>query len=120
LADEFGCSRTTVKRYVAAGGWRPFARPRRAGKLDGLEAWLRERFHRHRGNADVVRQDLEREHGIAVSMPASSSPSIPRPPVVAGVSSSRAISPGSSGSRARRRGPRPKSRRHRRPICCAP
>jgi hypothetical protein len=26
LADEFGCSRTTVKRYVAVGGWRPFAR----------------------------------------------------------------------------------------------
>ena len=38
------------------------------GKLDGLEAWLRERFHRHRGNADVVRQDLEREHGITVSL----------------------------------------------------
>jgi transposase len=68
LADEFGCSRTTVKRYVAVGGWRPFARPRRAGKLDGLEPWLRERFHRHRGNADVVRQDLEREHRIAVSL----------------------------------------------------
>lgn len=68
LAGEFGCSRTTVRRYVAAGGWRPFAVPRRTGKLDGLEAWLRERFHRHRGNADVVRQDLEREHGIAVSL----------------------------------------------------
>jgi transposase len=68
LAQEFGCSRTTVKRYVAAGGWRSFATPRRAGKLDGLEAWLRERFHRHRGNADVVRQDLEREHGMSVSL----------------------------------------------------
>jgi transposase len=68
LAQEFGCSRTTVKRYVAAGGWRSFATPRRAGKLDGLEAWLRERFHRHRGNADVVRQDLEREHGVRVSL----------------------------------------------------
>lgn len=69
LAQEFGCSRTTVKRYVAAGGWRAFATPQqRAGKLDGLEAWLRERFLRHRGNADVVRQDLAREHGIAVSL----------------------------------------------------
>lgn len=36
--------------------------------LDGLEDWLAERFRRHRGNADVVRQDLAREHGIAVSM----------------------------------------------------
>jgi transposase len=68
LAQEFGCSRTTVKRYLAAGGWRSFATPRRAGQLDGLEEWLRERFHRHRGNADVVRRDLAREHGIVVSL----------------------------------------------------
>jgi transposase len=68
LAQQFGCSRTTVKRYVAAGGWRPFRTTRRAGKLDGLESWLRGRFHRHRGNADVVRQDLAREHGITVSL----------------------------------------------------
>jgi transposase len=36
--------------------------------LDGLEDWLAERFRRHRGNADVVRQDLERERGLAVSL----------------------------------------------------
>jgi transposase len=35
--------------------------------LDGLEDWLTERFRRHRGNADVVRQDLAREKGIVVS-----------------------------------------------------
>src|SRR4029079_9973812 len=29
--------------------------------------WLRERFIRHRGNADVVRQDLLAEKGVAVS-----------------------------------------------------
>jgi transposase len=68
LAQQFGCSRTTVRRYVAAGGWQPFAGARRGGKLDGVEEWLRERFHRHRGNADVVRQDLERERGIKVSL----------------------------------------------------
>jgi transposase len=68
LAQQFGCSRTTVKRYVAAGGWQPFSATRRAGKLDGLEEWLRDRFLRHRGNGDVVRQDLEREHGITVSL----------------------------------------------------
>ncbi len=27
-------------------------------------AWLHERFHRHRGNAEVVRQDLKRELSI--------------------------------------------------------
>ena len=68
LAQQFGCSRTTVKRYVAAGGWQPCARARRSGQLDGLAGWLRERFLRHRGNADVVRQDLAREHGITVSL----------------------------------------------------
>jgi len=52
----------------AAGGWQPFAGARRGGKLDGVEEWLQERFHRHRGNADVVRQDLERERGIKVSL----------------------------------------------------
>jgi len=30
--------------------------------------WLAERLRRHRGNADVVRQDLKRELGIAVSL----------------------------------------------------
>jgi hypothetical protein len=30
----------------------------RAKLLDGLEGWLSKRFIRHRGNADVVRQDL--------------------------------------------------------------
>lgn len=68
IAAEFGCSRNTVKRYVAAQGWSAYRRPRRAGKLAGLETWLAERFQQHRGNADVVRQDLEREHGLTVSL----------------------------------------------------
>ena len=42
--------------------------PRAATALDGLEDWLAERFRRHRGNADVVRQELLAEHGIAVSL----------------------------------------------------
>jgi transposase len=68
LAREFGCSRTTVKRYLSAGGWQPYQRRASGGKLAGHEAWLRERFFRHRGNADVVRQDLARELGVAVSL----------------------------------------------------
>ena len=46
----------------------PYRRAGRPPALDGLEDWLAERFRRHRGNADVVRQDLEREHGIEVSL----------------------------------------------------
>ena len=68
IARELGCSHHTVKQYVAAGGPRPFKLPKRAKVLDGVEDWLRERFLRHRGNADVVRQDLAAEKGIAVSL----------------------------------------------------
>jgi transposase len=57
-----------VKRYLRAGGWIAYRRPRRCRRLDGLEGWLAERFRRHRGNCDVVRQDLAREHGIVVSL----------------------------------------------------
>jgi transposase len=68
IARELGCSHHTVKHYVAAGRPVPFKAPRRAKVLDGHEDWLRERFLRHRGNADVVRQDLIAETGIAVSL----------------------------------------------------
>jgi transposase len=68
IAVELGCSHMTVRRYLEAGGWIAYRRPRRTTRLAGLEAWLAERFRRHRGNADVVRQELEREHGIAVSL----------------------------------------------------
>jgi transposase len=68
IARELGCSHHTVKHYVAAGGPVPFKVPQRPKALDGQEDWLRERFLRHRGNADVVRQDLVAEKGIAVSL----------------------------------------------------
>ena len=69
IARELGCSRTTVQRYVDAGGWRELRSPKKGmGALTGHAEWLRERFFRHRGNADVVRQDLERELGVTVSL----------------------------------------------------
>lgn len=68
IALELGCSHVTVRRYLATGGWAPYQAPERGSALDGLEARLAERFRRHRGNAEVVRQDLEREHGITVSL----------------------------------------------------
>jgi len=67
IARQLGCSHHTVKAYVAAGGVKPFKSADRTKRLDGLEDWVRERFIRHRGNADVVRQDLVAEKGLAVS-----------------------------------------------------
>ena len=67
IARQLGCSHHTVKAYVTTGGVKPFKSPERPKLLDGLEGWLRERFIRHRGNADVVRQDLSAEKGVAVS-----------------------------------------------------
>lgn len=68
IAGELGVARNTVKRYLAAGGYVPYQSPMRPGKLAGLEAWLKEQFLQHRGNCDVVRQELARVHGQGVSL----------------------------------------------------
>ena len=67
-AAELGCSRTTVRRWLREGGWRRASTPERASVLAGHEAWLSERFRRHGGNADVVRQELAAEKGVTVSL----------------------------------------------------
>ena len=68
IAAALGCNRETVQRYRAVGGWAPYRTPERPGALAGHEAWLAERFRRHAGNADVVRQELESELGMVVSL----------------------------------------------------
>lgn len=68
IAVAMGCSKNTVKRYLRAGGWIPYKNQERRSALAGLGEWLAERLRQHRGNADVVRQQLKREHGIAVSL----------------------------------------------------
>ena len=65
LSDDFGAR--LEKRSHTPGNRRCIC-TQRAKALDGLEDWLGERFRRHRGNADVVRQDLVREKGIVVSL----------------------------------------------------
>ena len=60
IAREFGCSKNTVRRYVAADGWMAYSRQAGGGKLEDQEAWLKERFFQHRGQCRVVRQDLVR------------------------------------------------------------
>ncbi len=68
IARELGCSHMTVRHYVARGGWAPYRGRGRPCKLAGLEDWVAERFRRHAGNADVVRQELAAEKGIALSL----------------------------------------------------
>jgi transposase len=68
IAAELGCSRNTVRHWLARGDWRRCAWPSRSKKLDGLSEWLRECFRQHAGNADVVRQELAREKNIVISL----------------------------------------------------
>jgi transposase len=68
IAAELGVGRNTVRRYIESGGWAAYRKPARGKALDGLEDWLAERLLRHRGNADVVRQDLAGELGVSVSL----------------------------------------------------
>jgi transposase len=68
LSKEFGCARNTVRRYLREGGVSPFKKPVRRSSFDGLDDWLRERFFRHDGNADVIRQELASEHGIVIGL----------------------------------------------------
>ena len=68
IAREMGCSRNTVRRYLRSGGYVPYRSPARSGKLASHGSWLAVRYLQHRGNADVVRQDLRRELGIKVSL----------------------------------------------------
>lgn len=68
ISRELGCSRNTVREYLRRGGWRPMDVSARCSALEPHREWLVERLNRHRGNADVVRQDLRRELGIEVSL----------------------------------------------------
>lgn len=68
IARKMGCSKNTIRRYLRSDGWVMYKTPERKHALGGLEPWLAERLQRHRGNADVVRQDLQREHGVTVSL----------------------------------------------------
>jgi transposase len=68
IGRELGVSRNTVKSYMEAGGWTAYRQPRRGKKLDGHAGWLKERFARHGGNADVIRQELAAEKGVIVSL----------------------------------------------------
>lgn len=68
ISRELGCSRNTVREYLRSGGWKPMDVSARTGVLAPHMVWLEQRLRQHKGNADVVRQELQRELGIAVSL----------------------------------------------------
>ena len=68
IAGELGCSRNTVKRHLGRSGWAPYRSPDRRRALGAVQDWLAASFRQHRGNADVVRQELQRVHGLRVSL----------------------------------------------------
>src|SRR5215472_1794739 len=55
---------------VPGRGWLGRVSPAAAGRerWPGLRIWIATRLHQHAGNADVVRQELEREKGIRLSV----------------------------------------------------
>jgi transposase len=68
IAVELGVSKNTVKKYVRAGGWVAYASGGRHKALDDHVVWLERQYRQHRGNAEVVRQELAREHGVQISV----------------------------------------------------
>lgn len=68
IAHALGVGKNTVKRYLRQGGWAAYRAPRRERTLGEHGDWIAERFRRHRGNAEVVRQELSSELKVDVSL----------------------------------------------------
>ncbi len=68
IAKKLEMSKTTVKRYLHAGGWIEYKAPERPRALDGLDDWLKAQMRKHGNNAEVIRQELENEKGLSVSL----------------------------------------------------
>lgn len=68
IAKELGISPNTVKHYRRQKKWFPYNVPKRIKRLDALDIWLEEMFNLHKGNAEVIRQELARQHNIQASL----------------------------------------------------
>lgn len=68
IADELGISRNTVKKYLEAKGWIAYRGSGRQALLVPHLEWVLQEFRKHRGNAEVVRQELKRQKDVAVSL----------------------------------------------------
>ena len=67
IAKELGISPNTVKHYRRQGKWLPYNIPKRIKRLEALDVWLEEMFNLHKGNAEVIRQELVRQHNRLLS-----------------------------------------------------
>ena len=68
IARELGISPNTVKHYRRQGKWLPYNIPKRIKKLEALDVWLEEMFNLHKGNAEVIRQELARQHNMQANL----------------------------------------------------
>lgn len=69
IARELSLSRNTVRKYGRDGAEAVYHQKNpRKRILSGKEDWLKEKFFQHDGNADVVRQELKKEHELNVSL----------------------------------------------------
>ena len=68
IAKRLGCSPETVRKYRRQKGWETYGKHRWIGVVDGQCDWLTGRFLAHKGNADVMRQELASDKAIAVSL----------------------------------------------------
>ena len=68
IAKELGISANTVKHYRRQGKWRPYNIPKRIKRLEALDVWLEEMFNLHKGNAEVIRQELVRQHNLQADL----------------------------------------------------
>jgi len=69
IARELGCARNTVRHYLRQGGWKAYGGGEgRKKALDEHADWVRKEFERHKGNAEVVRQELKRQKKVSVSL----------------------------------------------------
>lgn len=68
IAKELGISSNTVKHYRRQGKWLPYSIPKRIKRLGALDVWLEEMFNLHKGNAEVIRQELVRQHNMQADL----------------------------------------------------
>jgi transposase len=68
IAKELGISPNTVKHYRRQGKWIPYNIPKRIKRLEALDVWLEEMFILHKGNAEVIRQELVRQHNVQADL----------------------------------------------------
>ena len=68
IAKELGISPNTVKHYRRQRKWLPYNIPKRIKKLEALDVWLEEMFNLHKGNAEVIRQELVRQHNMQANL----------------------------------------------------